>query len=156
MSPAPTKASPTSSSKYASRSDWAAAVLDRLNAQRASHGLPALRSNAKLVAAAHAHNLKIAAADQLSHQLPGEAGLGERISAAGYSWSAVGENVGVSTDRSPAGVLSLQDLMYNETPPNDGHRRNILSPSFTEVGVDVIEDTAHGKVWLVTDFGRPS
>ena len=27
---------------YASRSDWAAAVLDRLNAQRASHGLPAL------------------------------------------------------------------------------------------------------------------
>ena len=45
--------------------------------------------------------------------------------------------------------------MYNETPPDDGHRRNILSSSFTEVGIDVVEDTAHGKVWLVTDFGRP-
>ena len=81
--PKPTSASPASSSKYASRSDWAAAVLDRLNSQRASHGLPALRSNAKLAAAAHAHNLRCAAADDLSHQLPGEAGLAGRMSAAG-------------------------------------------------------------------------
>ena len=115
-----------------------------------------MKSNAKLVAAAHAHNLKIAAADQLSHQVSGEAGLGERISAAGYRWSAVGENVAVTTNRSEAGALSLQNLMYNETPPNDGHRRNILSSTFTEVGVDVVEDRAHGKLWLVTDFGRPS
>ena len=70
-------------------------------------------------------------------------------------WSAVAENVGVTTNRSQAGALSLQDLMYNETPPNDGHRRNILSSSYTEVGVDVVEDSAHGKIWLVTDFGRP-
>jgi uncharacterized protein YkwD len=155
-SPKPTSASPTSSSKYTARSDWAAAVLDRLNAQRASHGLPALKSNAKLAAAAHTHNLKIAAADQLSHQLPGEAGLGDRISAAGYRWSAVGENIAVSTDRSRDGVLSLQNLMYNDTPPNDGHRRIMLSSNFTEVGIDVIDDSAHGKVWLVLDFGRPS
>jgi uncharacterized protein YkwD len=130
-------------------------VLDRLNAQRASHGLPALRSDAELVAAAHGHNLKMAAADQLSHQLPGEAGLGERISAAGYSFSTVGENIGVNPDRSQAGAVALQNLMYNETPPNDGHRRNILSSNFTEVGVDVINDSAHGKIWLVTVFGRP-
>jgi uncharacterized protein YkwD len=154
-SPRPTTASPASSGSYASRSDWAAAVLDRLNSQRADHGLPALKSNAELAAAAHAHNVKIAAADQLSHQLSGEAGLGERISDAGYRWSAVAENVGVTTNRSQAGALSLQDLMYNETPPNDGHRRNILSSSYTEVGVDVVEDSAHGKIWLVTDFGRP-
>jgi uncharacterized protein YkwD len=154
-SPTPTTASPTPDEDYASRSDWAAAVLDRLNAQRASHGLPALTSNAKLAAAAHAHNVKMADANSLSHQLPGEAGLGARISAAGYSWSSVGENVAWNSNRSQAGVLALQDSMYNETPPDDGHRRNILSTGFTEVGIDVIEDTAHGKVWLVTDFGRP-
>ena len=38
-------------------------MLDRLNAQRASHGLPALTSNAKLAAAAHAHNVKMADAN---------------------------------------------------------------------------------------------
>jgi uncharacterized protein YkwD len=150
----PTSASPTPSG-YASRSDWAAAVLDRLNAQRASHGLPALTSDAELTAAAHAHNVRMAEADQLSHQLPDEPGLGARISAAGYSWSSVGENVAWNSDRSEAGVLAMQDSMYNETPPDDGHRRNILSTSFTEVGIDVIEDPDHGKVWLVTDFGRP-
>jgi len=98
----------------------------------------------------------MADADQLSHQLPGEASLGDRISAAGYQWSTVGENLACSSDRSEAGVLALQDSMYDETPPDDGHRQNILSSSFTEVGIDVIEDAARGKVWLVTDFGSPS
>ena len=115
-----------------------------------------MKSNAKLAAAAHAHNVRMADANQLSHQLSGEPGLGARISAAGYRWSSVGENVAWNSNRSEAGVLALQDSMYNETPPNDGHRRNILSSSFTEVGIDVIEDPAHRKVWLVTDFGRPS
>ena len=96
----------------------------------------------------------MAAANQLSHQLPGEAGLGERISAAGYAWSAVGENIAVSTTaRRPASCLA--GPMYNETPPDDGHRRNMLSSNYTEVGIDVVEDSAHGKVWLVLDFGRP-
>jgi uncharacterized protein YkwD len=97
----------------------------------------------------------MADANTLSHQLPGEASLGARISAAGYSWSAVGENVAWNSRRSESGVLALQDSMYNETPPNDGHRKNILSSKFTEVGISVIEDPEHGKVWLVTDFGRP-
>lgn len=154
--PAETTASPTpSGGAYAVRSDWAAAVLTRLNAQRAQNGLPALATNAKLVDSAHTHNVKMADANQLSHQLAGEAGLGDRITAAGYRWSTVGENIAWNSNRSEAGVLALQDSMYNETPPDDGHRRNILSSSFTEVGIDVIEDPAHGKVWLVTDFGRP-
>ena len=129
-------------------------MLSTLNSERASHGLPALTSNAKLVTSAHRHNLAMADANTLSHQLPGEAGLGARISAAGYSWSAVGENIAYNSNRSQAGVLALQQAMYNETAPNDGHRRNILSSTFKEVGVDVIDDPVHGKVWLVTDFGR--
>jgi uncharacterized protein YkwD len=130
-------------------------VLSSLNSQRAEHGLPALSTNSKLVTSAHRHNLAMAEANQLSHQLSGESGLGDRISAAGYSWSTVGENIAYNSNRSQAGVLALQQAMYNETAPNDGHRRNILSSSFTDVGIDVIDDSRHGRVWLVTDFGRP-
>jgi uncharacterized protein YkwD len=140
---------------YATRSDWANAVLEELNAERADHGLRALKMNSKLVAAAHTHNLAMAKANTLSHQLKGEAALGSRVSAAGYSWSSVGENVAYNTDRSQAGVLALQKAMYHEKPPDDGHRDNILSSKFVDVGIDVINDSAHGKVWLVTDFGRP-
>jgi len=130
-------------------------VLAELNDERASHGLPALKMNSKLVSSAHAHNLAMAKANTLSHQLNGEAALGSRVSAAGYRWSMVGENIAYSSDRSQSGVLAVQRAMYNEKPPNDGHRRNILNKSFVDVGIDVINDSAHGKVWLVTDFGRP-
>jgi len=146
---------PTASTGYTTRKDWANAVLAKLNAERAAHGLKALTMNTHLVSSAHTHNLAIAKANQLSHQLSGEAGLGARITAAGYHWTTVGENIAYNSDRSKAGVLALQAAMYGEQPPNDGHRRNILSSSFVDVGVDVIDDAAHHRVWLVTDFGRP-
>jgi len=130
-------------------------VLAELNAERANHGLPALKLNSKLVSAAHTHNLAMAKANKLSHQLSGEAALGSRVSAAGYHWSAVGENVAYNSSRSQSGVLAVQKAMYNEKPPDDGHRRNILSKTYVDVGIDVISDSVHGKVWLVTDFGRP-
>jgi uncharacterized protein YkwD len=148
------KAGSSSASGYATRSDWANAVLAELNAERANHGLPALKMNSKLVAAAHTHNLAMAKANKLSHQLNGEAALGSRVSAAGYRWSAVGENVAYNSSRSQSGVLAVQKAMYNEKPPNDGHRRNILSKTYVDVGIDVINDSVHGKVWLVTDFGK--
>jgi len=151
---APSK-SASSSSSNASHSDWANAVLKELNAERADHGLPALKMNSKLVDSAHTHNLAMAKANTLSHQLSGEAGLGSRVSAAGYHWSGVGENIAYNSNRSESGVLALQKAMYNEKPPNDGHRDNILSKRFVDVGIDVINDSTHGKVWLVTDFGRP-
>jgi uncharacterized protein YkwD len=44
--------------------------------------------------------------------------------------------------------------MYNEKAPNNGHRLNILSSKFRQVGVDVYLDRTHHKVWLTTDFGR--
>jgi uncharacterized protein YkwD len=152
---APSKTSTESSSGYSTRSDWADAVLDELNAERARHDLPALKMNSDLVSAAHKHNLAMAKANTLSHQLEGEAALGSRVSAAGYRWSAVAENVAYNGRRSEDGVLAVQKAMYNETPPNDGHRKNILSKTYVHVGIDVISDSVHDKVWLVTDFGKP-
>jgi uncharacterized protein YkwD len=149
------KTTSSSSSGYATRSDWANAVLSELNSERAKHGMRALKTNSKLVSAAHKHNLAMAKANTLSHQLKGEAALGSRVSATGYRWSAVGENVAYNGRRSQDGVLAVQNAMYNEKPPNDGHRKNILSKTYVDVGIDVISDSVHGKVWLVTDFGKP-
>ncbi len=151
----PSKTATKSSSGYASNSAWANAVLAELNAERARHGLRALKMDSELTSAAHAHNLAMAKANTLSHQLSGEASLGSRVSAAGYRWSAVAENVAYSTNRSKGGVIAMQQSMYNEKPPNDGHRENILNKTYVDVGIDVISDSVHGKVWLVTDFGKP-
>lgn len=139
---------------YTNHKDWATAVFTQLNAERAKNGLKALRWSDKLYYSAHRHNLAMAGANTLSHQLPGEASLGDRVTVF-YAWSACGENIGWNSNRSQAGALALETSMYDETPPNDGHRRNILSTSFVDVGVDVIDDSTHGRVWLTTDFGKP-
>ncbi|TAM86865.1 MAG: CAP domain-containing protein, partial [Jatrophihabitans sp.] len=129
------------------------AVLSLLNSERAMNGLPPLQMNSNLIASAHAHNLAMAAANTLSHQLPGEPSLGTRLLNAGYNWYYAGENIGWSTDMSTNGALAMEQSMYNEVPPNDGHRLNILSPNFRNVGIDVVMDSANGKIWLTCDFG---
>lgn len=128
-------------------------VLSQINAQRKAHGLPALSMSSRLVAAAHAHNHKMAAYNTMSHQLPGELGLGPRVLAAGYDYRTAGENVGWNSLMTQSGAQYLQTLMYNELPPNDGHRQNILNPTYRHVGVDILFDTLHHKLWLTTDFG---
>ena len=48
-------------------------------------------------------------------------------------------------------ALGLTQGMIDEKPPNDGHRKNILSKSFTRIGISVIRD-ARGTVWMTHDF----
>lgn len=129
----------------------AANVLAMLNDERASANLAPLQSNPDLVASAHSHNLAMAQADTMSHQLPGEPDLGTRITAAGYSWQACGENIGYTTSLTVSGARSIEQSMFDETPPNDGHRLNILSTTFVDVGVDVV--ISGGRLWLTQDFG---
>jgi uncharacterized protein YkwD len=128
----------------------AGAVFAAINQSRAAAGLPALRWSGGLSRSAHLHNLAMAAADQLSHQLPGEASLGTRVSQQGVSWSWVAENVGESPSLSTGGALGLEQLMMGDA----GHRDNILARSATLVGVDAVYDTVHHMLWLTQDFAN--
>lgn len=131
-------------------------VLAMLNGERAAHRLAPLSMNSRLIKSAHGHNLTMARFNTMSHQLPGEAFFATRISQAGYRWRAAGENIAWNTNRSLNGARTLESMMYNERPPNDGHRLNILSSSFRNVGIDVLIDPRTGKLWLTEDFGTPS
>lgn len=130
------------------------AVLRLINAERRANHLRPLRYDSRLRISARRHNLTMARANTLSHQLPGEANFARRIDAAGYRWRYAGENIGWNSSISRRGVLILEKMMYHEKAPNDGHRQNILSRHYRNVGVDVFIDKAHHKVWLTTDFGR--
>lgn len=154
-SPARTQSAQTSNSAYAN-SSFAYSVLAQLNAERSHHGLPALRMNSQLVASAHAHNLAMARANQMSHQLPGEPYFTNRISAAGYHYRDAGENIGWNSEVSRSGVLELETMMYAEGAPPAGqvnHYSNIVNRYYTEVGIEVWIDPVHHKLWLTEDFG---
>ena len=134
---------------------FAQAVANLLNSERSANHLKPVKVRKKLITSARNHDLAMARANTMSHQLSGEQSLGSRESAAGYKWTWAGENIGWNSDMSVSGVLMLEKAMYNELPPEDGHRLNILSKHFTNVGVDVYLDNVHHKVWLTVDFGRP-
>ncbi|HEX4755781.1 MAG TPA: CAP domain-containing protein [Candidatus Dormibacteraeota bacterium] len=130
----------------------AAAVASAINSTRVAHGLPVLWWGVRVTGSAHGHNLWMAAYNTLSHQLPGEAPLGTRISAWGVAWTWVGENVGENYSMSTAGALQLEQMMMTEVYP--GHRDNILSRNVFLVGVDVVFDTVHHRLWLTEDFAN--
>lgn len=160
--PATTTASaqPSGSSPPPSQGGTAAAqVLALINQARSAAGLPALTITSGLEASSSAHNLRMAGGCGLSHQCPGEPAIGDRETAAGVHWTAAGENIGEGGPmaNSSAAIAqmatSLTQSMLDEKPPNDGHRQNILSKTFTHIGIAVYRDNS-GTVWLTQDFSN--
>lgn len=132
----------------------AQAVFRAVNQSRAANNLPPLKWNPALARSARQHNLAMSAANTLSHQLPGEADLGKRESQQGVQWVWAAENIGETTEMSTNGALALHQAMMNERPPDDGHRQNILTRTGTMIGIDILLDQQHGKLWLTEDFAK--
>ena len=158
-----TSAAATTSSAAAgtgSNSNTAAQqVLDVINQARQQAGLSPYTMSTDLINSASAHNTRMEDGCGLSHQCSGEAALGDRETAAGVQWTAAGENIGdggpqADTQSAIAQMaVDLTNSMLAEKPPNDGHRQNILSSSFTEVGIAVTRDSS-GTVWMTQDFAN--
>ena len=130
-----------------------------INAARAQAALPAYTLLSGLQTSARRHNLLMAGGCGLSHQCPGEAALGARETAAGVQWTAAGENIGEGgpvADTSAAitqMAVALTRDMLAEKPPADGHRLNLLSSTFTSIGIAVYR-AGDGTVWMTQDFAN--
>ena len=161
LSAAPTSTPTASATSPAGTSSGSAAaqVLALINQARSAAGLAPLTITAGLNSSASAHNSRMAGGCGLSHQCSGEPDLGARETAAGVHWTAAGENIGeggpvANTTAAIAQMaVGLTQSMLNEKPPDDGHRRNILSSSFTHIGIAVFRDSS-GTVWLTQDFSN--
>ncbi len=138
----------------AQESQIAQSVFNAINKDRATAGLAALHSDAALIRSARQHNLAMMQADQLEHQLSGEAQLGDREKQQGVSWMVAEENIGFTEDVSETGALALHQAMMAERPPDDGHRQNILNGQVNQLGVDILFDNVHGRLWLTEDFAQ--
>jgi len=132
------------------------AVLSHINAARVDEGLSVLTLSTSLSKASALHNQLMINGCGLEHQCPGESSIGPRFSAQGVQWSSAGENIGFgSSGSSDADIIraanGLTDSMLAEKPPNDGHRKNLLSTSFKRIGLSVVRDSK-GITWMTQDF----
>lgn len=133
-----------------------AAVLVRINAIRAAHGLVALRPNAVLGAAAASHSRQMLADGYFAHDSAGGAPFWRRLgsyTASADGWS-VGENLLWSTPTVDA-TRALTLWMASAE-----HRRNILAARWRDVGIAAVHaDVARGTFGdrpvtvITTDFG---
>jgi uncharacterized protein YkwD len=131
-------------------------VLGHINAARRDEGLSTLTLDTKLSRASALHNQLMIDGCGLSHQCPGEQSIGPRFSAQGVQWTAAGENIGFGSSGSSQSAIigaanGLTDSMLAEEPPNDGHRKNLLSRSFKRIGLSVVRDSS-GRTWMTQDF----
>jgi len=154
--PRPTTRPPSGAGAPSTGSAILTAVLAHINAARSTAGLPAYAFSSALSKASALHNQKMIGGCGLAHQCPGEAGIGTRFSAQGVAWTAAGENIGFgSAGAGDAAIIraanGLTDSMLAEKPPDDGHRKNLLSGSFKRIGLSVVRD-GDGKVWMTQDF----
>ena len=118
-------------------------VLSLVNATRAEEGLPPLTIDAKLSAAAGAQAVYQASNQQMTHD--GGGGLGARVTAAGYRWCAVAENVAAGYTSGAA--------VHNGWVGSPGHLANILSDN-TQMGLAKATGS-DGRVYWAEVFGTP-
>lgn len=127
----------------------AAEIFRLINAERAAHGLGPLSYNATLARAAQLHAEDCYQRGWCGHTGSDGSTMKERIIRAGYDparWSECW-----AWHRTPAkAVFAWMD----EVPPNDPHRRTLLSTWLTEVGVGVMPGNGHGY-YFIADFGKP-
>ncbi|MFG3009695.1 CAP domain-containing protein [Streptomyces cinerochromogenes] len=134
-------AAPSTPKPTATASGVAAEILQLVNAERAKAGCQALTINPALTKAAQAHSEDMASHQNMSHTGSDGSNPGDRITAAGYTWSSYGENVAY-------GYSTAEQVMAGwMTSP--GHRANILNCGFKEIGVGLAQP---GSYWT-QDFG---
>lgn len=122
-----------------------AAVLALVNAARSHCGQSTLTANGLLDTASALHSQDMVTRSYFDHDAPPTAPNGttpgDRATAAGYTWSAIGENI-ASGQTTPTQVFLA---WWNSS----GHRANILRANYTEMGLGRVNN-----VWTQL-FGRP-
>ena len=123
-----------------------AQVVQLANAERAKAGLGALTVDSRLATAAAGHSTDQATMNRMDHTGSDGSSMADRINASGFRWRALGENVAVGYQDAASVISGWMN--------SAGHRKNILTPGFTVIGVAAAA-SADGTYYWTMDLGTP-
>jgi uncharacterized protein YkwD len=137
-------------------SDFKAGVLQRVNALRAAGAMcgtvsypptPALNWSNLLEQAANGHSSDMAQNNYFSHDSLDGRTFTQRLTAAGYNYSAAGENIA-------AGDVTVEQVV-NHWLNSPGHCVNMMNAAYREVGVACAKSSSatYGNYWTM-DLGQ--
>jgi uncharacterized protein YkwD len=146
--PAPTPTLAPAAPPPADIAEWPNEIIRLINEARAQYGLPPLAYNETLAQVAQAHANDCLQRGWGSHTGSDGSNVKTRMERAGYDparWSECWAHM-----QSPQAAMNF---WMNEEPPNDPHRRTILSTWLTEVGAGVVQP--EWGYYFFADFGTP-
>ena len=129
-------------------------VVTYTNEFRQQQGRRPLAVNDKLSKAARYYAGYLARTDRFSHTADGKQ-PSERATQHGYAWSAVAENIGWAYNSDGFTTQELARELFEGWKNSPGHRRNLLGPAVTEIGVAVAYGKWSGRYYGVQELGRP-
>jgi uncharacterized protein YkwD len=128
-----------------------AETLTRINAERRRTGRQPLTLDPKLDLAAQRHAEDMLGRSFFAHRGPDGRTVRERARAAGFEWSAIGENLAEGQESVKEAVEAWMR--------SSGHRENILDRRYTETGVGLAlgrdPKTGEYRILWVQTFGLP-
>jgi uncharacterized protein YkwD len=133
-----------------------AATVCAINAERRAAGVAPLRWDGRLALAAERMATDMGARNYFAHVTPEGQDLVDRVVAAGYAPAASGwpvaEDIGWGS-----GDLAAPDAIVAGWLGSPAHRRNLLSPDYSRLGVGVVHGSplpgGDAGVIFVADFG---
>jgi uncharacterized protein YkwD len=127
------------------------ALLSETNIQRSNNGEPALSMNSQLAKAAQAKANDMVAKNYWSHVTPDGVQPWQFVANAGYSYTALGENLAYGFDTSAATVSGWMN--------SPAHRANILKADYQEVGFGIANSPNFNgsgeETVVVAMYGKP-
>jgi uncharacterized YkwD family protein/spore coat assembly protein SafA len=121
-------------------------VIRLVNVERSKRGLQLLKANWQLSRVARYKSQDMINKGYFSHTSPTYGSPFKMMESFGIRFSAAGENIAMG-QRSPADVMNA----WMNSP---GHRNNILSPSFSEIGVGFAKGS-NGRLYWTQMFIKP-
>lgn len=120
-------------------------MLNLVNKERTSCGLRPLQLDMDLVKIARLKSKDMIDNNYFSHQSPTYGSPFDMMASFGIPYRTAGENI--------AGSWSVEDAHRN-LMNSDGHRKNILNPNFTHIGIGIVDGGPYGKMFTQMFVGR--
>ncbi|MDD4680332.1 MAG: CAP domain-containing protein [Clostridia bacterium] len=134
--PAPTQEPPASGYQLSASEQK---MIDLVNQERAKAGVAALKVDLELSRVARIKSQDMKDNNYFSHTSPTYGSPFEMMKNFGISYRSAGENIAKhsSVESAHAGLMN-----------SDGHRKNILNPSFTHIGIGIVDNRYFTQMFI--------
>ena len=124
------------------------------NQFRAEQGAGRVAADATLERAARGLADFMARTDKYGHDADGSS-VSQRVRRAGYDSCMVSENIALHYNSEGVATANLARIYVQGWKDSPGHRRNMLDPGATDLGVAVARSPTSGRYYAVQVFARP-